>query len=136
MTATVLITDTHPLIWYMTGQMRRLPKKVAKVFDSATEGRIAIFIPLVVLWEVSMTVKAGKVRLPLPLDEYVQTKFFANSISILPIEVDDIMHSHRLRFTNDPFDTMIVAMAKRIEAPLITGDAVIHKHKPCELFWD
>jgi PIN domain nuclease of toxin-antitoxin system len=136
MNQSLLITDTPPLIWYTTNKLHKLPKKVVKAFDNAIDGHNTILIPMVALWEISLAIKAGKLREIRSLEEHINSKFFANSISILPIEVEDIMHSHQLQFTHDPFDTMIVAMAKRMEAPLITGDSIIHKHKPCALYWD
>ena len=136
MSQSLLITDTHPLIWYTTNKLHKLPKRVVKAFDNAIDGRTTIFVPTVTLWEISLAIKAGKLREIRSLEEHITSKFFANSISILPMETEDIILAHRLQFTNDPFDTMIVATAKRIGAPLITGDAVIHKHKPCQLYWD
>lgn len=136
MTSPLLITDTHPLIWYITDETKRLPKKVVKAFDDAVQGHKAILIPLVVLWEFSMVLKSGKVRLAASLDEYVHEKFFAKAISILSIEPEDILQFHKLSFTVDPFDTLIVAMTQRIDCPLITGDSVIHSRRPCKLFWD
>jgi PIN domain nuclease of toxin-antitoxin system len=136
MTASLLVTDTHPLIWYMTDHLEKLPKKVVKAFDRAVAGEIVIFVPMVALWELSMAVKSGKLRLAITLDKYVKAKFFAKSISILPIEAEDVLSAHGLRFTKDPFDTIIVATALRMDAPLITGDSLIHKELPCQLFWD
>lgn len=136
MTPSLLITDTHPLVCYITAQFAKLPTKVKRAFDHAVEGRAAIFIPSIVLWELSLLIKAGTIRTSISLDEYVQEHFFAKAISILDLETSDIRLSHTLTFSRDPFDVLIVAMALRAECPLLTADGVIHKHKPCELFWD
>lgn len=135
-TPAVLVSDTHPLVWYVTAQFSKLPKKIKKVFDDSVEGSRAIYIPSVVLWELSLLVKAGSVRTSVSLDEYVQKNFFAKAISILDLETKDILISHALNFSKDPFDSLIVAMSLRVECPLITADRVIHQHEPCELFWD
>ena len=136
MTATLLVTDTHPLVWYITAQLHKLPVKVKQAFDAAVEGLSAIMIPAVVLWELSLLIKAGTVRTSVPLDVYVQEHFFAKAISILDLETEDILSSHGLTFSRDPFDILIVAVALRADCPLITADQVIHTHQPCELFWD
>lgn len=133
---TLRLTDTHPLVWYITGQFGKLPAKVRKSFDDAVEGRCAIFIPAVVLWELSLLIKSGTVCPSVSLDEYIQENFFSKAISILDIETEDILLSHKLTFSRDPFDVLIVAMALRVDCPLITGDGVIHEEKPCELFWN
>jgi PIN domain nuclease of toxin-antitoxin system len=132
----LLVTDTHPLVWYMTGQFKKMPSKVRRVFDQAVEGRSAIFIPAIVLWELSLLIKAGTVKPSMELDEYIKEHFFAKAISILELETEDILRSHNLTFSRDPFDVLIVAMAQRIDCPLITADRVIHERKPCALFWD
>ncbi|MCC7531516.1 MAG: type II toxin-antitoxin system VapC family toxin [Candidatus Melainabacteria bacterium] len=129
-----MVTDTHALVWYITAP-NKLPAKVKKIFDAAVEGRAAIFIPAVVLWEMSLLLKAGQIRLAAPLEEYVQEHFFAQAISILDIETEDIQRAHSLAFSRDPFDVLIVAMTLRVDCPLITADGVMHEHKPCDLFW-
>lgn len=136
MTSSLFVTDTHPLIWYITDETRKLPKKVIKIFDDAVQGHKVIFVPLVVIWELSMALKSGKVRLAASLDDYVRERFFAKAISVLSIELEDILQFHKLSFTSDPFDTLIVAMAQRMDCPLITGDSIIHSRRPCKLFWD
>lgn len=132
----LMVTDTHPLVWYITGKFNKLPKRVKQVFDHAVDGKCAILIPAVVLWELSLLIKAGTVRPSVSLDEYVQEHFFAKAISILDIETEDILLSHSLTFSRDPFDVLIVAMALRIDCPLITADGVIHDQKPCNLLWN
>jgi PIN domain nuclease of toxin-antitoxin system len=132
----VLVTDTHPLVWYITAKFGKLPAKVKQAFDDAVDGKCAIFIPAVVLWELSLLIKAGTVRPSAPLDEYVQEHFFAKAISIIDIETEDILRSHGLGFSRDPFDVLIVAMTLRLGCPLITADGVIQEQKPCKLFWD
>lgn len=132
----LLVTDTHPLIWYMTAQFGKLTAKVKQAFDDAVEGRSAIFVPGVVLWELSLLVKAGTIRPSVPLEDYVDGHFFAKAISILDIETEDILRSHSLGFSRDPFDVLIVAMALRVDCPLISADKVIHEQEPCTLFWD
>jgi|688.fasta_scaffold161425_3 PIN domain nuclease of toxin-antitoxin system len=133
---TLLVTDTHPLVWYITAKFERLPAKIKQAFDDAVDGKCAIFIPAVVLWELSLLIKAGSVRTSVTLEEYVQEHFFAKAVSILDVQTEDILLSHDLAFSRDPFDVLIVAMTLRLECPLITADSVIHKHKPCDVFWD
>jgi PIN domain nuclease of toxin-antitoxin system len=135
-TPSLLVTDTHPLVWYLTGQANKLPRKVKKAFDNAVEGKSAIFVPAPVLWELSLLIKAGAVRSSVTLDEYVQEHFFANAISMLDLETEDILLSHSLGFSRDPWDVLIAAMTLRVDSPLITADGVMHECNPCELFWD
>lgn len=136
MTPRLLVADTHPFVWYITAQFNKLPKKVKKAFDYAVEGRCAIFIPVIVLWELSILIKTGIIRPSVTIEEYVHEHFFAKAISVLDLETEDVLRSHGLAFSRDPFDVLIVAMTLRADCPLVTADGVIHDQKPCELFWD
>lgn len=133
---TYYVTDTHPLIWYMTKKFKKLPPKVNRVFDHAVEGRVAIWVPIVSLWELSLLEKAGKVQLLASLGEYVEEEFFAKAIHLLDLTAQDIVQSHELNFSKDGFDTLIVAMTRRMECPLITADDTITRSKICPIFWD
>jgi PIN domain nuclease of toxin-antitoxin system len=131
-----LITDTHPLVWFMLAKLKRLPSKVKQAFDGALEGRTAIWVPSVVLWEISLIQKAGKIQLKYPLQQYVSQDFGARAMHLLDLETEDILRADALTFSTDAFDTMIVAMAQRMECPLITADTVIHDSRQCEVYWD
>lgn len=132
----LLVTDTHPLVWYITGANRKLPRRVKAAFDEAVEGSRAILIPAVVLWELSLLFKSDIVQSSVSLEEYVKERFFAKAIAVLDLTTEDILLSQKLSFSKDAFDTLIVAMAMRLDCPLISGDMHIHKTLPCELFWD
>jgi PIN domain nuclease of toxin-antitoxin system len=83
-----------------------------------------------------MQIKSGRLKLSASLEHYVKQKFFARAISILDVETQDILRSHSLNFSQDPFDVLIVSMAPPAVCPLITADSIIHEAKPCPLFWD
>jgi PIN domain nuclease of toxin-antitoxin system len=123
------------IIWYITNQTRKLPKKVKQVFDYAVEGRAGLWFPLAALWEFSLLLKAGRFKLDLPLEELIANDFFANGIHLLDFSAEDIVQAAKLNFSRDPFDTMIVACARRIDCHLITGDSIIHKQAPCKIYW-
>ena len=129
------VTDTHPLIWYVTNQSRKLPRKVKQTFDQAVEGEAGIWVPMVVLWEFSMLLKAGRFKIDVPLEELVANNFFASAIHLFDFLAEDIVQAAKLNFSRDPFDAMIVVCALRAGCPLITGDDIIHSKEPCKIYW-
>lgn len=135
MSADVFITDTHPLIWYFANKHAKLSKKVKSVFERAVLGESLIYVPAPALWELSALSKSGKIALSKSIDELISNRYFAKAIISLSMEDSDVVIAHHLTFTNDPFDTMIVAMAIKMDCPLITNDTHIHKSHPCKLFW-
>lgn len=131
----MFVTDTHPFVWYLSAQKNKLTPAVHQVFEDAVAGERVVWVPTVVLWELSLLVKSDKVRLACSLDELVRNRFFARALHIAELMADDVIHAHNLNFTSDPWDTMIVATALRLDCPLITKDAVIHREAPCPIFW-
>ena len=65
----------------------------------------------------------GKLRLPLPSDEYVLTRIGQSRAEILPID-----HYHATRVFSlpshhrDPFDRMLVAQPQVERVPIVTTD--------------
>jgi len=132
----VFVTDTHPIVWYTTGEHRRLSARALRLFHQAVAGEVAIWVPVVVLWEWSLLIKTGKVVELASLEELVTARFHAQAMPVLELAAEDVLRAHTLRFSADPFDTMIVAMALREDHPLITRDSVIHERQPCPVVWD
>lgn len=128
------VTDTHPLIWYLA-EDKKLPRKVRQKFDEAVEGQTLIWVPTAVMLELSLLLKTGRIKLTVPLELLEVEKFYARSIEILRLELTDIYEAQRMTFSNDLFDTLIVAAARRMNSPLLTADSLLHEISPCDLFW-
>ena len=56
------VTDTHPLVWYLSGQRRKLSKKALRIFQDATDQLALVYVPIVVVWEVAILLKAGRIQ--------------------------------------------------------------------------
>lgn len=135
--STAFVTDTHPLIRYFCGNKSKLSRKVQRVFDDAVLKKTkAIYVPATVLWEMSLLIKDGEIRLSLPFDDWITALFKNPMVISLPFDEQTAVHYHSLSFGTDPFDRAIAASAIQLQLPLITNDSVIHEHKPCDLFWD
>jgi PIN domain nuclease of toxin-antitoxin system len=42
------VTDTHPLIWYVTNHHTKLGKEALRLFDQARNGQSLIYVPAAV----------------------------------------------------------------------------------------
>jgi PIN domain nuclease of toxin-antitoxin system len=129
------VTDTHPLVWFSTNKHKQLSSRVRDLFEACSSGASAIHVPVVVLWETSLLLKKGKIRINMSFDDWRENLFSLPGFHCLALEESDVGIAHDLTFTHDPFDAMIVATALRMGAPLITNDSLIHEAVPCELFW-
>lgn len=132
------VTDTHPLIWYLANHDRKLPSKVSAAFTSAEEGTgTHIRVPSSAdAWELSQLMrKPDRITLTAPSKELIRENFFFRSPTLTELQQDDLIIAHSLTFNRDPFDSLIVGTAKRLELPLITADGDITDSNTCTGFW-
>lgn len=132
----MFITDTHPLIWLVAGNRKRLGRKVCALFDDVLAGRQAVYVPSTVFWEISLAEKSGGLEFDVSFAEFVDRIMAVPTFIEDPVTHEIVKRSHELNFHSDPFDQLIVASALEKRLPLITDDSVLHKHRPCELYWD
>lgn len=113
MTSAFFVTDTHPLVWYLAKQDKKLPKKVLALFKSAQNASGAhIFVPTAVVWEISQLMrKTSRLTAMGSFEELIRGNFFFRSLSVSEVHVEDLIIAHSLSFTRDPFDSLIVATA-------------------------
>jgi PIN domain nuclease of toxin-antitoxin system len=82
-------------------------------------------VPAAVLWECALLARAVRINLRRPVRDFF-ADLFSNPadqpVSIDPVHVFD---ADDLRFTRDPFDGLICAVARDLSLPLITRDATI-----------
>lgn len=131
----VFVTDTHPLWWYATGQPRRLSPRALRAFQMADEGRGLIYIPAVVLWEISLLLKTGRIRVEQPFSIWMDLLLAQRGFDLAPLEPSVIAAALGLGPIADPFDAAIVATALARELPLITKDERITRARVVDTVW-
>jgi PIN domain nuclease of toxin-antitoxin system len=133
----LLVTDTHPIIYFFCDAGRRLSKRARQAFEEATaNAQTSIFVPSPVLWELSLLVQNDDIQIDKPFSEWIDELFQYPAINPSSFDETTVKLFHDVRYHTDPFDKAIVACALQLELPLITNDGMIHRHKPCKLFWD
>jgi PIN domain nuclease of toxin-antitoxin system len=137
MSNSFLVTDTHPLIWYLAKHDKKLPKRVFAAFKSAQDGTgVHIRVPAAVAWEISLLMrKTNRITTPASFEELIAEDFFFKSMTVTDLTAEDLVIAHSLTFNRDPFDSLIVATARRLELPLITADEQITESNACGIFW-
>ncbi len=133
----LLLTDTHPIIYFFCDGGKRLSPKARQAFEEAiTNAQTGIFVPAPVLWELSLLVQSGDIEINKPFSDWIDELFQYRTINPLAFDENTVKLFHDVHYHNDPFDRAIVASAIQIGLPLITNDRIMHDHTPCELFWD
>ena len=131
----MFVSDTHPLLWFLTGQHSLLSKKILSAFEDAIAGQSLIKIPSVVLWEIAILDARGRIKLNNTFEHWAGKMSAVSGFDIVQLETPIISLSVGYSFNNDIFDKAIVATAVELDLPLITKDAAITESNLVEVYW-
>lgn len=131
------VTDTHPLIWYSTKKPRKLSRKVLKIFSDCEAGQGLIYIPVAVLWEISLLLRADKIEMDDSLKGWYENLLIYKTFVVVSLEPELVFEAHDIDLpeNKDPFDRIIVASALMLDCPLITVDERIQTSGLVETIW-
>ena len=127
------VTDTHALLYHAGG--RGLGPRAAAVFQAAEARRAVIYVPMAVLWEVTLLARAGKINLRRTPRAFFVDLFTNVAYQPYDLTREQVFEADELRFSRDPFDALIVAAARALELPLITRDAETVESKAVKAIW-
>jgi PIN domain nuclease of toxin-antitoxin system len=115
----MLLLDTCAYLWHYSAP-ELLPKTVRRKIEKSE--RFAVSLASV--WEVAIKVQVGKLRLDLPVEDWVRRSLGDPSLSLLPITPTLAVYSTQLPapFHKDPFDRIIVATAIQENLTVVTRD--------------
>lgn len=116
------IADTHVLLWLAYQPEQLSARARAALGDSSIT---AVFFSLASIWEIAIKQSINKLRLPVPLGDFVADLRKAG-FRYLPIDAPDAFRIAELPLHHrDPFDRMLVAQAQQRELGLISGDPML-----------
>ena len=95
-----------------------------------------MLVPFTVLEEVMLLSEAGKVRLPLPFRDLVICLAQADNFDLGVNDMQLLLEAASFTTLSDPYDRLIVAQARVMGLPLITGDAEIQQSGLVRTVWD
>lgn len=129
-----VVTDTHPLVFHAAGG-GRLSSKARALFESAEEGRVIIYVPAAVVWEVSLLARVVRINLHRSVRTFFGDLFSNPAFQPHPLDAAQAFDADELRFTRDPFDALICAAARDLQLPLVTRDAAIRASGALPTVW-
>jgi PIN domain nuclease of toxin-antitoxin system len=71
-----LLLDTHAFLWYITND----PKLPRHALDAIRDKSNQVFLSVVSVWEALVKYQIGKLPLPAPADEYINSSRMAHRI--------------------------------------------------------
>ena len=128
-----LVADTHALVWYLSGQRRRLSRRARHAFAQAEAARWTVRVPTVALMEIVLLERRGRIRLAYA--ELREQLSIRPGLPIEPLTADDIDEARTLAPLPDPFDCLIAGTARRLNLPLITNDEAITRTGLVSTHW-
>jgi len=132
--ADAAVSDTHALIFHAAGSGRLGPKARAH-FDACERRQAILYVPAVVMWECSLLARAVRINLHRPLRNFFEDLFSNPAYQPLDLTGAQVLLADEMRFTRDPFDALIVAVARDLRLPLVTRDAQIRQSGAVKILW-
>ena len=83
-----------------------------------------IYISVVSVWEMSIKIDQGKLKLPKPLQSLIFEACVKDNHKILNLDVFSVLHTNNLpSYHKDPFDRMLISQAIDNDLTIITCDS-------------
>jgi PIN domain nuclease of toxin-antitoxin system len=132
------VADTHALVWYATGEFRKIGNIARNVFEAADrkDGSGIVYVPTIVLHEISSLLIGGKIELAEPFLRWVRSLEKHGFFVIVDVTPEMVVSADHFRAIADPFDRLIMGCAALLDEPLMTTDERIVNSRLVQVIWD
>lgn len=132
----MIVLDTHALVWWVNGDVRLAPTAKTTIEDTLA-GNGQVLASAISAWELALLVQRGRIALAMALDEWLRAVESIEGVALIPVSAQVAAKSVNLpgEFHKDPADRMIVALARELNAPLITADEKIQRYPHVRWLW-
>ncbi len=133
----MIVLDTHVLLWWVNGDSQLSRKAKAAIDKELASEDGVVMISSISAWEIAMLVNADRLILAMSVDDWLATVSEIDGVRFIPVDNEVAVESTRLpgEFHKDPADRMIVALARHLNAQLITADSKIRGYKHVKSTW-
>lgn len=119
-----LLLDTHVLLWHFEDSVSLSKTAKTAVNDPSNQ----LFISVASLWELSIKISLGKLRLEVPIREMV-AGYVKTGTTILSIAEEHALATGSLPWHHrDPFDRMLVGQAQLEGLTILTFDPLVRQY--------
>jgi PIN domain nuclease of toxin-antitoxin system len=120
-----LLLDSHAVIWWVDHDELLSKSAHEAIADPQNE----LLISAASLWEISIKVGIGKLKLSFPYREWMSKAVADLRASILPISVESCDAQCSLPFHHsDPFDRLIIAQSSFQQITIVSSDDVFDRY--------
>ena len=120
-----LLLDTHVFLWFIEGSGRLSKSAKDHIEDQSHD----LLLSVASLWEMAVKISLGKLGVPQPFAEFMQSHLALSSIGLFEISpqhtyaVADLPFHHR-----DPFDRLLAAQCLSEGLTFISSDGVFEEY--------
>jgi PIN domain nuclease of toxin-antitoxin system len=126
-----LLLDTHAFMWWDSASSRLSPQVSAACHDRSN----VLLLSVASIWEIQIKSQLGKLHLVRPLSEITADQQQSNQLQVLPVALEHVIALHQLPMVHrDPFDRLLVAVARVENTTLASGDPIFRQY-PVSLLW-
>jgi len=120
-----LVIDTHVWLWLESEPDRLGGAARARIERAARAGRL--WVSVMSVWEIGMLVAKDRIRLSMPVDEWVRQASATPGMQMLGVIPEIALESTRLPDAphGDPVDRLLMASARLHNLTLVTADEKI-----------
>ena len=131
----MIVLDTNAWIRWVAAP--ELLSKRAHDEIEEEEARRGLVVSVISAWEVAVKTRKGKLDVGGPVGPWIDRAATYPGIVVHPLELEDAVASTTLpgRLHEDPADRMIIALARRLGAPVVTSDRAIRRYRHVETIW-
>lgn len=132
----MIVLDTHALVWWVNGDSA-LSRTAGERIGREQKRQGEILVSSISAWEIAVLVRKERLVLSMDVDTWLRTVAEVPGVRFIPVDNDIAVESTRLpgRFHKDPADRLIVALARTLSAPLVTGDQRIRGYRHVKTIW-
>jgi PIN domain nuclease of toxin-antitoxin system len=120
-----LVIDTHVWLWLESEPDRLGESARARIEQAARAGKL--WVSVMSVWEIGMLVAKDRIRLSMPVDEWVRQASATPGMQMLGVIPEIALESTRLPDAphGDPVDRLLMASARLHNLTLVTADEKI-----------
>jgi PIN domain nuclease of toxin-antitoxin system len=125
------LLDTHAFLWFVFDDPRLSDHAEEIILDPDIEKVLSIGS----LWEIVIKSQLDKLRLGMTIEDFFRSHVVDRVLTLLPIELDHLVEYSELPLHHrDPFDRLLVAQARSLGIPVVTGDTKLSAYE-VETLW-
>lgn len=126
------LADTVAIVRHLRNHPA-LGREAARIFQDADTGVNRVYLSAITLMEVLYLSEAG--RIDVSLAELISTVSLSRNYAIVPVDSDIVLAALGIDDVPELHDRIIVATAKHLDIPILTGDRVIVGSRHIRSVW-